>query len=43
MPTFRGLVAIMKKDQQADGSVGVPKVLRPYMGGKESIRPPDRR
>lgn len=33
----RTLVAILENYQQADGSVRVPEVLRPYMGGLEKI------
>ena len=33
----RTVVAILENCQQADGSVTVPKVLRPYMGGMERI------
>lgn len=33
----RTLIAIMENCQQADGSVTVPEVLRPYMGGMERI------
>jgi seryl-tRNA synthetase len=33
----RTLVAILENYQQADGSVKVPEVLRPYMGGLTSI------
>ena len=33
----RTLVAILENYQQADGSVVVPEVLRPYMGGMERI------
>lgn len=33
----RTLVAVLENYQQADGSVVVPEVLRPYMGGKEVI------
>lgn len=33
----RTLVAIMENYQQADGSIVVPEVLRPYMGGIEKI------
>ena len=33
----RTLVAILENYQQADGSVLVPQVLRPYMGGLERI------
>ena len=34
----RTLVAILENYQQADGSVTVPEVLRPYMGGMASIK-----
>jgi seryl-tRNA synthetase len=34
----RTLVAILENNQQADGSVRIPEVLRPYMGGQEIIR-----
>ena len=34
----RTLVAILENYQQADGSVKVPEVLRPYMGGLEFIK-----
>lgn len=37
MATSRGLVAILENCQNADGSVTVPKVLRPYLGGQETI------
>jgi seryl-tRNA synthetase len=33
----RTLVAVMENYQQADGSIVVPEVLRPYMGGLETI------
>jgi len=33
----RTLVAVMENYQQADGSITVPEVLRPYMSGLESI------
>ncbi|HLP98857.1 MAG TPA: serine--tRNA ligase [Sideroxyarcus sp.] len=33
----RTLVAVLENYQQADGSVKVPEVLRPYMGGATSI------
>ncbi len=35
----RTLVAILENYQNADGSVTVPTVLRPYLGGKERIGP----
>jgi seryl-tRNA synthetase len=34
----RVIIAIMENYQQADGSIVVPEVLRPYMGGMEVIR-----
>jgi len=34
----RTLIAVMENYQQADGSIVIPKVLRPYMGGIEIIR-----
>jgi seryl-tRNA synthetase len=33
----RALIAVMETYQQADGSITVPEVLRPYMGGIERI------
>jgi seryl-tRNA synthetase len=33
----RALIAVMENYQQADGSIEVPAVLRPYMGGVERI------
>ena len=36
----RALIAVMENYQQADGSIGVPDVLRPYMGGLEVIAAP---
>ena len=33
----RALIAVMENYQQADGSIGVPDVLRPYMGGQTTI------
>ncbi|MCZ7540726.1 MAG: serine--tRNA ligase [Anaerolineae bacterium] len=35
----RTLIAVLENYQQADGSVLVPDVLRPYMGGLEAIEP----
>lgn len=35
----RTLVAVMENYQQADGSIEIPVVLRPYMNGKEVITP----
>jgi seryl-tRNA synthetase len=33
------LIAIMENNQQADGSIVVPEVLRPWMGGVDVISP----
>ncbi|MDO8292939.1 MAG: serine--tRNA ligase [Gallionella sp.] len=33
----RTLVAVLENYQQADGSVAIPDVLRPYMGGMEKL------
>jgi len=35
----RMLIAFLENNLQADGSVRIPEVLRPYMGGKEAIVP----
>ena len=35
----RTLVAVLENYQRPDGSVEVPQVLRPYMGGMEFLRP----
>ncbi|MET3118444.1 seryl-tRNA synthetase [Undibacterium sp. GrIS 1.8] len=35
----RTLVAVLENYQQADGSVLIPEVLRPYMGGVEALLP----
>ena len=42
MATSRGLVAILENYQREDGSVAIPKALRPHMGGQEAIPPPGR-
>jgi seryl-tRNA synthetase len=36
----RTLVALLENYQQPDGSVVIPEVLRPYMGGSDRISPP---
>ena len=33
----RGLIALIENNYQEDGSILIPKVLQPYMGGKERI------
>ena len=35
----RTVAAILENYQQEDGSVVIPEVLRPYMGGLEVLRP----
>ena len=35
----RMLIALLENNLQADGSVKIPKVLQPYMGGKELLVP----
>ena len=37
LPTGRTMAAILENFQQPDGSVKIPEVLRPYMGGMEFI------
>ncbi len=37
--TPRGLIALIENNYQEDGSIKIPKVLQPYMGGKEKIIP----
>lgn len=39
LATTRWLVAILETHQQEDGSVVIPEVLRPYLGGIEVIEP----
>ncbi len=37
LATPRGLIAVLENNYQADGSIKIPKVLQPYMGGKDRI------
>jgi seryl-tRNA synthetase len=37
--TTRWLVPLLENNQQRDGSVVVPEVLRPYLGGREVLEP----
>jgi seryl-tRNA synthetase len=39
LATTRWIVALLETHQQADGSVTVPEVLRPYLGGLDVLRP----
>jgi seryl-tRNA synthetase len=38
----RTMIAVLENYQQPDGSVVVPEVLRPWMGGIDVIRPPEK-
>ncbi len=38
----RAIIAIIEQNYQKDGSVKIPKVLQPYMGGLEIIKPKTR-
>ena len=35
----RGLIALIENNYNEDGSINIPKVLQPYMGGMEKIMP----
>ncbi len=35
----RGMIAVIENNVNADGTVNIPKVLQPYMGGLEVIKP----
>jgi seryl-tRNA synthetase len=37
IPTPRVLVAIVENNQNEDGSINIPEVLQPYMGGRKKI------
>ena len=37
----RVLIPLLEMNQNADGSVNIPRALRPYMGGMEKIEPPN--
>ena len=39
LATPRGLIALIENNYNEDGSINVPKALRPYMGGKEILKP----
>ena len=39
LATTRWIVAMLETHQRADGSVAVPEVLRPYLGGLEVMEP----
>ena len=37
--TPRGLIALIENNYQEDGSIKIPKVLQPYMGGTKVLKP----
>jgi seryl-tRNA synthetase len=37
--TTRWLIPILENNQKPDGSVQVPKVLQPYLGGRDVLEP----
>lgn len=37
--TPRGLIVLLENNYNEDGSINIPKVLQPYMGGKSKIMP----
>ena len=39
LATPRGLIAVVENNYNEDGSINIPKVLQPYMGGLEKIVP----
>ena len=39
LASTRALIAFLENNYNEDGSINIPKVLRPYMGGKEKIKP----
>lgn len=42
LATSRLMVAILENNQQEDGSVTIPKALRPYLGGIDRLTPPQK-
>jgi len=38
LASTRALIALLENNLQEDGSIKIPEVLRPYMGGKEYIK-----
>ena len=39
LASTRALIAFLENNYNKDGSISIPEVLRPYMGGKEKIMP----
>ena len=42
LATPRGLIAVIENNYMSDGSIKIPKVLQPYMGGVEIIKPSEK-
>ena len=38
LASLRALIALLENNYNEDGSITIPEVLRPYMGGKEKIK-----
>ena len=38
LASTRALIALIENNYNEDGSITVPEVLRPYMGGLETIK-----
>ena len=39
LASSRAIIALLENNYQEDGSIKIPKVLQPYMGGKEILKP----
>ena len=39
LASSRAIIALLENNYQKDGSIKIPKVLKPYMGGKEILTP----
>ena len=39
LASTRSLIALLENNLQEDGTITIPEVLRPYMGGKKEIKP----
>ena len=39
MASPRGLIAVLENNYNEDGTLTIPEVLRPYMGGKDKLVP----
>ena len=42
LATPRGLIAVIENNYMSDGSIKIPEVLQPYMGGVEIIKPSEK-